>query len=308
MAIQYFAAIAGEYDPAIATGVNQMIANGIAGNAQTITEAITLYIIIIAAMAWTREMTPQDVTRHLIRASFIAFFMTAEGFGTYIAVPAMTTIPDWIAQTINGGTGVAAGPQQFDLLWSAVQHQTSAIYQQATGIENLAYRVEAAFVNGQIGALLLIAFAIWELSRGVMGLLVATLPFVLFMLLFKATASVPQRVMDKMVGLLILQIMLAISLQIMIAADAHIMIRQGAETATGIDDQIAGLWGIALVFLFGVGLVVLIPSIAAYVGGGIAMNIAMATASGMRAGVDAVRRGAGAAGNAGRRAVNRARG
>ena len=50
MAVLTFEHMAAQYDPAIAQGVNQVISNAISGNAETVTEALTLYVIIIGLL------------------------------------------------------------------------------------------------------------------------------------------------------------------------------------------------------------------------------------------------------------------
>src|SRR5271165_2073213 len=66
MAVLTFTQLANQYDPAIATGVNTMIANGIAGNAENVADALTMYVVIIGGLLAFREMTyPRFVTHAL---------------------------------------------------------------------------------------------------------------------------------------------------------------------------------------------------------------------------------------------------
>ncbi len=306
MAIQTFVTLSAQYDPAIAQGVNQIVASAISGNADTVTEALTLYVICIGALMSFREMTWPNFVKHALRAGAIAFLMTAAGFNQLIATPAMETIPQWIAQTTNAQTAVNSGAMQFELIWSATRHQEAAILQQATGIENLGYRIEAAFFTYISGVLLMVAFFIYEFSRAIMGLLVATLPFVLCLYLFEATRGIPMGIFKKGIGILILQLMLSIMLQIMLKGDAYIL-AQAANATGGLDEQLALLEDLCIFFFFGVGMVLFIPSIAAYIGGGIALNVGGKIANIAMAGVSMGRGMAGTAGRAGRRALQSAR-
>lgn len=307
MAIQTFVELANQYDPAIATGVNRVIANAISGNADTITEGLTLYVIIIAGLMAYREMSWGSFIQHALRASVIAFLMTAAGFNQMIAVPAMQTIPAWIAQTSNAATAVTSGAMQFELIWSAFKHQEAAILQQATGLENLGYRIEAAFYTSAAGFLLMIGFWIYEFSRMVMGLIVATLPFVLVLYLFEATRGIPLRVLHKGVGVLILQLLLSIMLQLMLQGDSYILQKAYEAGAGDLDAQIGTLEDLTVFFAFGIGMVIFIPSMASYFGGGIALSVGSSVFAGAARVLTAARAGAGALGRTGSAAIRQAR-
>ena len=307
MAVDTFEQIAGQYDPAIATGVNAVIGNAIAGNATTIADALTLYVLIIGALLAFREMTYPRFVTHALRAACIAFLMTAAGFNQMIATPAMDTIPAWIAQATNAQTGVTSAPQQFDLIWSATKHLEAAIIQQATGWENIGYQIVARWDTILAGFLLAVCFVIYEFSRGIMGLLVATLPFVLSLYLFEATRGIPLRVAQKGVGVLILQLLLSITLQLMLRGDAYFLMTAAQNGAGDLDAQLAAYANLLVFFFFGTGLVIFIPSIATYIGGGIALSLGGTV---MRTAVRAAPiagNAVAAAGRAGGRLISRAR-
>lgn len=310
VAVQTYVELANIYETTMSIGVNRVIANGTANNADVLAEALTLYIIIVGLLMAFREMSYRDFIWHMMRAAIIAFLLTVQGFNTMIATPAMDTIPAWIAASSNNATGVTAGAQQFELLSSAVTHQTAAILQGATGLENIAYRGEAKFWDGAIKSLLTTGFWMYEFSRLIMGVLVAAMAFLLFLALFECTRHVPIRLANKALGLLILQLMLSIMIQIMLAGDSTFMIHVangGLVADAGLDAQLGVLEDIFSFFVFGIGMIIFLPAIAAYVGGGIALGVGGAIvsripgAAGMMMGV------AGRVGRAGSRAISRAR-
>nr|WP_294566809.1 type IV secretion system protein [uncultured Rhodopila sp.] len=269
---QTFEQIAAQYDPAIAQGVNQVITNAVSGNADTVTAALTVYVICMGGMMCFREMTWNNFVKHALRAGMISALMVYATFNTLIAQPAMETIPVWIAQTVNAQNSALSAPQQFDLLWSATEHVEAGILQQATGLDNIGYWMSAHVYATVAGSLLTLVFLMWEFSRSVMGLLVAVLPFVLFLYLFEATRGIPMRVFNKMIGVLILQLLLAITIQLFLQGNAHILLVAANAGDGDLAAQDAQLQDVILFFLFGAGLVLLVPSIAAYIGGGIAVN------------------------------------
>jgi hypothetical protein len=273
MAVCTFEALATQYDAALSTGVNRIIANAITNNAQQLAVALTLYVIVIGYLMCVRKMSWANFVSAGLRAGIISFLITAAAYNTYIVTPAMDTIPTWIAQTTNGSTAIAAGPNQFCLLMSAVNHQEAAILQQASGWTNLGYRLEAAWYATSVAFLLLVGFWIYETSRMIMGLLCVAFLFVLFFYLFEATRSIPLRVAHKALGILILQLLLSITLQLMMTADAFFMQSIASGTGQGLDEQLAGMRDITVFFFFGIAMVSVIPSIAAYIGGGVAISV-----------------------------------
>ena len=80
------------------------------------------------------------------------------------------------------------------------------------------------------------------------------------------------RVFNKMIGVLILQLLLAITIQLFLQGNAHILLVAANAGDGDLAAQDAQLQDVILFFLFGAGLVLLVPSIAAYIGGGIAVN------------------------------------
>lgn len=312
--VQTYQELANIYDATMATGVNTVIQNAVVNNATNFADALTIYIMIIGGLMCFREMRFGTFVMHALRAGIISMLLTVAGFNTYIATPAMDSIPTWIAQSANGANAITAGPQQFDVLWSAVEHQKAAIYAQATGISNIAYRGEVALYSGIIQSFLTLAFWVYEFSRQLMGVTVAVVPFILFMFLFEATRQVPIGAARHIIGLLILQLMLSIMIQVMLAGDSTFMTHiNGNPAATaGLDEQMEIMSSIAVFFGFGVGMVVILPVVAAHIGGGVSVNVGAALMTripgtvGMVGGA-AARMARSAAGRVGGRGSNRMR-
>lgn len=311
MAVQTFEQLAGQYDPAIATGVNQVLESAIAGNAAVLTDAMVLYIMIIGGLMCFREISWGTFVQHSLRAAAISTLLTVTAFNTLIATPAMTTIPNWVAQTVNSQAGVTSAPQQFDLIWSATKHQEAAVLQQATGLPNIGYQIEARFYTMLAGFMLTLCFWMYEFSRSVMGLIICVLPFVLSLYLFEATRGIPMRVFEKGVGILILQLLLSITIQLMLKGDSYILLTAAQSAGSDLDAQLGAFEDLLVWFAFGAGLILFIPGIAAYIGGGVALSVGgtvlRTVATVMPMGARAVGGAAGAVGRVGSRAVQRAR-
>ena len=278
-AIPVFATIAAQYDNAIATGVTQTVSTALQANATVLTSLLTIFVIILGCLTMFGRVSMAEFTFAMSRAAIISLLLTATYFNQFIQEPAMNTIPNWIAQSM--GSGAANGPQQFDQLRSDVITHEAAILQQATGFTMIAERIETGLITLLIVVELGLSFILWELARGLMGLLIATAPFLIGLYLFNATRSIALNLAGGVVTVLIMQLMLSVMVSIEISADNAFM--QMASTGGGVDVQIDVMINIAVFFFFGVVMTVLIPTIAARIGGGVVPNVGGLVSTPLRA-------------------------
>jgi len=309
-----FAPLDAQYGAALTGGVNAAIAQALAANAAAIADAMTLYFVVLGFLMMYREIDYRRFVTYCMRGAIVAALLVAATYQQLIADPAMNTIPTWLAQSMSGGAALNV-PQQLDTLWSATNHIAASLYAETTGLENIAYREEAALINGLIGCMLIVTFFLAELSKLIVGVLVATLPFLLFFALFETTRDIPMRLAGTIVGSLVLSLMLSVLLVIILAADRTIILDQNNAVlvaintgGTGIDAALGGFWALALTFFFGLLLLVGLPTMAAFIGGGVATHMAGALAGVASAGAGAVSGVSARAGRVGSKVFNRARG
>jgi hypothetical protein len=299
MASALFAGIAANWDATISNGVTQTIAGELTANATLFGTMLTLYIIISGVLTMFGRFSMSEWTFGATRAAMISLLLTAAAFSQYIQTPLMTTIPNWIAQSVNGTAGAQTAPQQFDALRNAVVAMEAGILQQATGWTQIGERIRADFATWLICLELTISFIIWEMSRGLMGLLVATAPFLLGLYLFKATRHIPLNLAGSAISALILLLLLSVLLNISINADQQWLAQSEVANAT-IDVQLDGMKNIALFFLFGMVMTVFLPVLAGRIGHGVLPGVAPLVTSPLRV--------AESTGRAARRGINRRRG
>ena len=268
MATTLYQSLASNWDAAIATGVSQTVQTAIQANAIQLTSATTLYIMLSGFATMYGRMTMQEWKYGASKAFILSILMASAGFAQWIQTPLMTTIPAWIATSVNGGFGATNGPQQFDALRDAVVLRESAILQQASGITGLGERLRAGFATWCICLELTVSFGIWELARGMMGLLVTSAPFLMMFYLFKTTQHVALNLLGSALSLLVLDLMVATTLAISANADNAFM-NQSAAAGNGIEVQLDSMMNIALFFLFGMGMTAFLPFIAARIGHGV---------------------------------------
>jgi type IV secretion system protein VirB6 len=132
--------------------------------------------------------------------------------------------------------------------------------------------VELDLLEVAIGACLLIAFAVYEIGQIMLGVVIGIGPFVLAGYLFDSTRGIAERWLGKLIGLSILTLLIAIALEIILQGDVTYIQAAAATGVLDIQQSLAILMQAALFYALGAVIIVLLPSIAAYIGGGISFS------------------------------------
>jgi hypothetical protein len=268
MATQLYQSLAANWDAAIATGLTQTVQASIQANATQLNAAISLWLIMSGVATMFGKMTFQEWVFGASRAAFIGILLTAAGFSTWIQTPLMTTIPNWIAQNVNGGGMVTTGPQQFDMLRDLIVAREAAILQQTSGSwspTEAMQSLRASWATWWICLELTVSFGIWEGARGMMGVIVATAPFLLFFYMWQTTRHIALNIGGAALALLVLDVMLSVLLSLAVNADVAFT---NQAVGGGVEVQLDSLMNIGLFFLFGMGMTVILPIIASRVAHG----------------------------------------
>jgi type IV secretion system protein VirB6 len=265
MASALFAGIASNWDATITNGVSQTIATEITANAALFASMLTLYIIISGVLTMFGRFSMAEWTFGATRAAIISMLLTATAFSQYIQTPLMTAIPNWIASSVNGSMGAEAAPQQFDALRNSVVAVEASVLQQATGLTAIGERIMAGVATWLICLELTISFIIWEISRGMMGLLVAVAPFVLGLYIFRATRHITLNLASSAISALILLLLMSVLLNISINADQQWLLQANASNGS-IAERLDAMMNIGLFFLFGMVMTVFMPILASRIG------------------------------------------
>jgi type IV secretion system protein VirB6 len=269
MNLDVFTSISDQFDPVLTGAATRVVSNAIAANAPVLTSALTLYVIVWGAMCAFGQVSMAAMIAAAGKAAAISLLMTTAFFLPYVQTPFLTTIPNWIASATTGSPSNSAATQ-FSQLWSATLHMEAEIYQQASGIVYIASRLQAGLIAIGIGMLLVIDFFIWEIARWLMDVLICVGPFILWLYLFRATRSVPERWFGKMVGILILYGLVNVTMEVVITADMTFM-ASAQSAGGGIDLQIASLVSCFIFDMFGTAMLIMCPLVASYIGGGVGL-------------------------------------
>lgn len=271
MTTTVFTSLSQQYDPILTTSVGQVVSNALGAVSGLVTTVLTLFVIVLGVLLIMHELHWKIAVNRGLRAMAVSALLTASYYNQFVQQPFLTDLPNWVVQSVSGAPAPTSVPGQFDLLLDAVTHEGAGIKEQAAGdiIVGAIKSFEVDLIVGVSGTVLDVIFAVYEFTRFVVGLIVCVGPFVIMGLLFDYTRSFADRWVSKLVGGLLLQLMFIVLVAIMIKADTAFMVSiANADAGASIDQQVANLVQIIVFFLMGAGVAVLIPAVAAYMGGG----------------------------------------
>jgi type IV secretion system protein VirB6 len=267
-----FAPFQQQFEIGVNAAVSSVITSALQAIAPELTTALLIFIIIQGMLISFRRYDYWMGLTNIARATCVTLLLSAGYYATWIQSPFMTTIPNWIAHVVNGGDGPLAGAQQFDAVLSATEHFAASILKQTT-LWDVGARINIGIAMLADLIALGIAFVIWELSSLMMGLMVCLGPFVLIGMLFSATRSITQQWISKLIGLLVLQLMISVLLQLIISGNNEYLRQAQAAPGAGIDEEIQTLFDIVAFAGMSAVIAILVPSVAAYIGGGVSLNV-----------------------------------
>jgi len=256
------------YNTALTQGTGATVSAALSAVGQEMVGILTIYVIICGLLTAFGQMDRGEALKRVVTAIMVSAVLTPSFYTAHVQQFFLTTLPNWIAQSA-GGKGITTGAQQFDALLSAIRHQAATIDLEASGIEYIAERTEVGLAELVTYFFLLICFAIWAAAQVLAAIIVCIGPFIVPGYLFKATKGFAERWLGKLIGLMILFLLVSVLLQIIIHQDATLFTQLTSNPGVGVSEDLQVLWEVVLVFGFGAFLIVLLPSIAVHIGGGV---------------------------------------
>lgn len=260
-----------QFAPAIQSGVSSVISSGLSAVAPELASLLTLYVIIQGMMIMFGQYDMWRGVTAIARAAIIGLLLTASYFASYIQTPITHTIPTFLANAT--GQPSITGLAQFDALESAVEHFAAGIIAQSSGFSGIATRIEVGILVLACIAFIAIGALIWELTTGFLNLVVCLGPFVLLAYLFASTRGITERWIGKIIGLLMLYLLITILEQLVLGVESYFVRQTQMNPGAGIDAQVAAMVEMVVFFMMGAAMLVFIPGIAAYIGGGVHSNV-----------------------------------
>jgi len=277
--LNLFTQFDGQFAPALKTGVTHVVSSALSAVAPELATLLTLFVIIQGMMIMFGQYNAWAGVTAILKAAIISALLTASLFASYVQTPLTQTIPNWISTMIGGAP---PGVSQFDALESAIEHFGAGIIQQASGFSGIAIRIEVAILVIGCIAFLGVGALIWELTTGFLNLVVCLGPIAILAYLFRPTQGITERWIGKMIGLLMLYLLIVILLQIAITSEVSFIHAVQNNPGAGVDAQIVTMVDILIFFGMCAAMLVFLPTIAAYVGGGVSSNAPMLILNPMR--------------------------
>jgi type IV secretion system protein VirB6 len=272
MKFDTFADFANQYASIFSAGTSNAVSAGLSAIAGPLTAVVVLWIIVQGILVMRGDVSVRAGITKILRVALVVSLLTSFGlFSTYVVSLFQTTLPNWAAHAITGSSGTANAPQMFDKVWNTSMAVAKAADAQLTTWD-ISDAVELALLEGGIGLCLILAFAVYEIGQIMLGVVIALGPFVIAGYLFDTTRGIADRWLGKLIGLSILTLLIAIALTIILQGDVTYIQAAAGTGALDVETSIAILMQAALFYALGALIIVLLPSIAAYIGGGISFH------------------------------------
>lgn len=269
-----FESFAANLGAAFTAGFSTATANGLAAISAPLMTVVMLWIIVQGILVMRGDMDARGGVTRIIRVALVVGLLTSAGLYTsYVQNLFQTTLPNWIAASIVGGGAVNNVPLAFDQIWNTTAHDITTVQAQLSWMD-FTDGVSLALIGLGTNFILLVMFAVYEISQAMIGIVIAAGPFIVAGFLFEATKRVTENWLGKLVGLTILTLLVNIALAVILQGDESYLRAITANLgAGGVPAQVQVLFELAMFLGISGFIVLLLPGIAAAIGGGIGVDV-----------------------------------
>lgn len=273
-ATQVFEAINTKMTTAFDSKMGSLVSTILSAIATPYSALIVLWVIVTGILVMRGEIdTRRGITR-IIRVAFVSAFILEAGiYNSYIVQFFHTGLPNWIASTVSGGSA-GNTPQLLDQIWTDISSYSATIDAQLYAYE-ITDMMELAIIAFCDGVLLCIVFAIYICAQVMTDVIVTIGPFVIAGFLFDATRNISEKWIGKLVGLALLSALVDVSMTLIAHGISDYMTQSNLNAVAQ-----SGTAGIAIGIMFNTMIfiavsafiVIMLPSAAAFIGGGVSIN------------------------------------
>ncbi len=208
---------------AFGAGFSTATANGLAAISAPLMTVVMLWIIVQGILVMRGDMDARSGVTRIIRVALVVGLLTSGGlYTTYVQNLFQTALPNWIAASLAGGGAVNNVPLAFDQIWNTTVHDINTVQAQLSWMD-FTDGVSLSLIGLGTNLILLIMFAVYEVSQAMIGIVIAVGPFVLAGFLFEATKRVTENWLGKLIGLTILTLLVNIALVVILGGDEFYM-------------------------------------------------------------------------------------
>jgi type IV secretion system protein VirB6 len=246
-----------------------------------LTAIVVLWIIVTGILVMRGDVGARTGITRLISVSLVVgILMSTTLYNEYITDFFTQGIPNWIASSFEGVSGIAPSAQQFDTLW---MKSTAVFGEVGQGLQwyNVIYNIELAILEIAVAIPIGVMFLIFEVAKIMVDVVVSIGPFLLLGYLFSATKGIADRFIGKLISLTILILLVDIVLSIIINGYTTYIADTMAIVTTNTNRAVDMAVIIQMFIFFAIGALVatFLPGLAAYFGGGVSVSpLAMAMA------------------------------
>lgn len=252
-------------------GVNSVTSQALSMVAGVMQIIMTFFVAGYAIAVLVGRASWRQVGWLIFKALCVIVILTPAHFDAWIRDTFVTDLPNWSAQLsgLTITTNNLAGT--FDNIRDTMVNMLAGIRAQATGFYYIGTRIEIALA-GLIGFVALLAsFIVWFLARVVTALIIPLGPFLLVGYLWESTRGFADRWIGKLVGLALLTMLVHVLLGVVITQEQS-YIQTMASAGNNVDVMVQTLWDLVMVFVCGAFMMVILPGVAAYIGGSVGFS------------------------------------
>jgi type IV secretion system protein VirB6 len=270
-------------------GMDNIIGAGIAWTTTFMRGALTIAVLVAAALCWFGRLNFWWVTRRIFIAVFVILLLQGGQYTSYIRTPFWETIPNGISSALAGSSVSITPAQRFDRISDAASTAISRVDRQITSIFEIRAQVSIALAQAAINAFIGICFCLWLISRIALALLIGVGPFLLVAAIFDISRHFLMEWFGKLVSLSVWSLCAMVLTEIVLQGSI-LWIQRTATADVGIAEAVDGLWKIAVWMLVCAVVMIGLPYYAS-----IGSPASAGVNSGIGVGIAAARMGGGAA-------------
>jgi type IV secretion system protein VirB6 len=257
-------------------GLTQVTSNALSAVSGPLMATVMLWIIIQGILVMRGDMDARGGITRIIRVAIVVELLTSAGlYNTYVATTFQTTLPNWVASSVAGSATITNTPQAFDQIWNTTVHEIDVVQSQVD-FYDVVDQISLSAIEMFVNVLLVIHFAIYEIALVLVAIVVAVGPFVVAGYLFDATKRVAENWVGKLVGLTILTLLVNIVVTVILKGEqlyTQSIVNNPAFGTGAVPVEVQILFELCMFFGISAFIVVLLPGIAAAIGGGIGFDV-----------------------------------
>jgi type IV secretion system protein VirB6 len=271
-----FENISRELGTAFSSGLTQATTNGLAAVSTPLMSVVVLWVIVQGILVMRGDVDARGGVTRIIRVALVVGLLTSTDlYSDYVMNFFQTTLPNWIAASVSSSGDISDTPQAFDQIWNTTVHEVVTVQSQVDWYD-VVDQVSLALIELIVNVLLLMTFAVYEISQVMVAAVIAIGPFVLAGYLFDATKRVAENWFGKLIGLTILTLLVNIAVVAILDGEqlyVRSIVTNPASGTGAVPVEIQILFELCMFLGLSAFIIVLLPGIAAVIGGGIGFNI-----------------------------------